>query len=288
MEFFTTLNYSHLFLGCKKMGFLKRGQQNVESLIPLVLIAILAIFVAAKFGFIDVSGVPILSALVPAPVIKVGVVGHASSDLKNMLEAEVFRVQGVRYAGDIPQEVLYPGVLDNFDIIVVQGTQICDRTAREVIADKVKAGGKLILVGDSCTRVTDDPNAVGWDVGIGTMGDVVPALVGGPTHEREPIKRVGVSGKFKVIEPDHPLFNGIKNFGFNGNLVEVYPKANANVLAFIDESASGRVTLPAQYAILESKGLLTGKVVYLAYDPTVGTSREMFLNLVLYLKGAKG
>ncbi len=270
------------------MVFGKRGQQHAESLIPLVLIAILAIFVAAKFGFIDVSGVPLLSAIVPAPVIKIGVVGRASSDVKAMLETEVFRVQGIRYAGDIPQEVLYPGVLDNFDIVIVQGTQICDRTAREVIADKVKSGGKMVLVGDSCTRVTDDPNAVGWDVGIGTLGDVVPVLVGGPTHEREPIRRTGVSGKFKVIDVNHPIFNGIKNFGFNGNLVEVYPKTNANVLAFIDESASGRVTLPAQYAILESKGLLSGKVVYLAYDPTVKTSREMFLNMVLYLKGAKG
>ncbi len=270
------------------MGYMKRGQQHTESLIPIVLIAVLAIFVAAKFGWIDVSGVPLLNMLVPAPVIKVGVVGRASSDVRGMLETEVFRVQGIRYAGDIPQEVLYPGVLDNFDIVIVQGTQVCDRTAREVLADKVKSGGKLILVGDSCTRVTDDPNAVGWDVGIGTLGDIVPAMVGGPTHEREPVRRSGVSGKFKIIAFDHPIFNGIKNFGFNGNLVEVYPKANANVLAFIDESASGKVTLPAEYAILETKSLLSGKVLYLAYDPTVTTSREMFLNMILYLKGAKG
>ncbi|MFQ5405831.1 MAG: hypothetical protein ACE5DI_01600 [Candidatus Micrarchaeia archaeon] len=268
----------------------RRGseQSGGESLIPLVLIAVLAVFVAAKFGFIDVSGVPILSALVPAPVIKVGVIGRASSDLKTMLETEVFRVQGIRYAGDIPQNALYAPTLDNFDIIIVQGTTVCDRTAREVISDRVKGGGKLIIVGDACTRVTDDPNAVGWDVGIGTLGDVVPAVVGGPTHEREPIKRSGVSGKFKVIAVDHPIFNGIKNFGFHGNIVEVYPKSNSKVLAFVDESASGRTTLPAQYAILESRSLLAGKVIYLAYEPTQKTSREMFLNMLLYLKGSKG
>ncbi len=261
--------------------------------IALIALAILfalipfSLFVAAKFGFIDFSGVPIANMLLPAPEIKVGVVGRASSDLKSMLESEVFRVQGIRYAGDIPPDVLYPGVLDNFDIVIVQGTQICDRTAREVISEKVKSGGKLILVGDSCTRVTDEPDAFGWDVGIGTLGDVVPAMLGGPTKEREPIIRTNVAGKYKIIDPVHPIFNEIKSFNFNGNLVEVYPKTNADVLAFIDESASGRVTLPAQYAILETKGLLAGKTLYLAYDPTLKTSREMFLNMILYLKGAK-
>lgn len=267
---------------------MKRGQ-NAESIIPLVLIAILAIFVAAKFGIIDGSQIPLVGGLLgSSQTIKVGVVGHASSDIKNMLAAEDFRVQGMRYAGEIKQEVLYPGVLDSFDIIIIQGTQICDRTAREVIADKVKNGGKLVLIGDACTRVTDDPNAVGWKVGIGTLGDVVPASVGGPTHEREPVKRTGVSGKFKVIEQDHPMFNGIKNFGFNGNLVEVFPDANARVLAFVDESSSGKVTDQAFFAILESKSMLSGKVIYLAYDPTESTSRNMFLNMLLYMKGAKG
>ncbi len=266
----------------------KRGQSNLESSIPLILIVVLAIFVAAKFGFIDVSGIPVLNQIIPAPVMKVAVVGRASPELKKMLEAEDFRVTGVYYSGDLKQEILYPGVLNNFDIVILENTATCDRTARRVIADKVKSGGKLIIIGDACTRVTDDPNALGWDVGIGTMGDIVPATIGGVTHEREPIRRIGVNGKFKVIDQFHPIFNGIKNFGFQGDIVQVYPKSNAEVLAYVDLSPSGKVTEPAMFAIAESKSLIGGKVMYLAYNPTDGTSRNMFLNMLLYLKGAKG
>ena len=266
----------------------KRGQSNIESSIPLILIVILAVFVAAKFGFIDVSGIPILNQIIPAPTIKVAVVGRASAGLKAMLEAEDFRMSGVYYAGDLKQEILYPGVLNNFDIVILENTATCDRVARRVIADKVKSGGKLIIVGDACTRVSDDPNALGWDVGIGTMGDIVPATIGGVTHEREPIRKIGVSGKFKIIDPFHPIFNGIKNYGFSGDVVKVYPKADANVLAFVDLSPSGKVTEPAMYAILESRAFIGGKVVFLAYNPTERTSRNMFLNTLIYLKGSKG
>ncbi len=220
-------------------------------------------------------------------MIKIGVVGKASNELRTMLDSEVFRVQGIRYAGYIPQEVLYPEAIDNFDIVIVQGTKICDRTAREVIADKVKSGGKMILVGDSCTRVTDDPDLFGWNISIGTLGEIVPAKINESTNKGEPLIRTNITGKYQAIDPDHPIFAGIKNFGFNGNFVEAYPTANANVLALIQESTMLRFPLPAQYAILESKNPQKGKVLYLAYEPTPKTGREMFLNMILYLKGAK-
>ncbi len=275
---------------------MKRGQygapagRSFESVIPLVLIVILAVFIAGKFGLVDLSSIPGVGGLFPKPYIKVVVIGHESEALRSVMTAEDFRVAGVNYIGSIPQEAITPGSLNSYDIIVLQGSTVCDRTARKVIADRVKAGGKLIVVGDACTRVTDDANAVGWDIGIGSLGDVIPVTYGGVLfHESTGQSTVSVpSGKFKIIAPDHPIFNGIKNFGFTGVVTRVLPNANSNALAYID-TYFGRVTAPATFAIVESQGLLTGKTLYYSFDPGLAfASRNMLLNSLLYLKGAKG
>ncbi|MFH1200021.1 MAG: hypothetical protein V1708_03055, partial [Candidatus Micrarchaeota archaeon] len=202
---------------------------------------------------------------------------------------EEFRTNGIYYGtGDgLRPDQLFGGVLKPFDVIVLQGQQTCDRSARKTITDWVKSGGKLIVIGDACTRVTDDPAAVGWDVGIGLLGDVMPAKIGGVTPEREPITTGCSSGKFKFLNPEHPIQSGIKNFQFSGRTINVFPNSNSQLVATIDCSDTGRVSAPATYAILESSGILTGKVVYYAFDPGV-TSRNMFLNTLKYLKSQRG
>lgn len=258
-----------------------------ESLIPIILIIILAIFIAGKFGWIDLHSLPIIGGLFPAPYLKVIVIGRASPAMDYLLKAEDYRIAGIAYAGSINQEVVVPGTLNNFDIIILQGNAVCDRTARKTIADRVKNGGKLIVVGNACTRVSDDPNAVGWDIGIGLLGDVMPVRFGGVLmHEKTGRERIFADGKFKIVAPDHPVFNGITNFGFTGELTNVFPNANSDVLAYVD-TYMGRPTSPATFAIVESKGFLAGKTVYFAFDPAT-TSRNMFLNTLLYVKGAKG
>ncbi|MEK6924128.1 MAG: hypothetical protein AABW54_02735 [Candidatus Micrarchaeota archaeon] len=257
------------------------------------MIAILAIFLAGRFGIVDFSGVPVLNSIFPSPKITVGVVGRSSYDMRALLESEDYRVTGVYFAGDIDQKVIYPGVLNNFDVIILQGESTCDRTARKVIADRVKAGGKLIVVGDACTRVSDDRAAYGWDIGIGSLGDVVPVVGGGVTKELEMLQTNAVRGKFKVVAVNHPVFNGVKNFGFDSEITAItVPKPNAEILAYIDASSIGKVTAPSLFAIVESKGLFSGKTIYFAFDPATvaaqGTGRNMFLNTLLYLRGAKG
>ncbi len=97
---------------------------------------------------------------------------------------------------------------------------------------------------------------------------------------------VWADGRFKIIAQDHPIFNGILNFGFSDKLVNVFPNANSNVLAYVD-MYGGKPTSPATYAIVESQGFLSGKTLYFAFDPST-TSRNLFLNVLLYIKGAKG
>ncbi|OIO28421.1 hypothetical protein AUJ16_01205 [Candidatus Micrarchaeota archaeon CG1_02_60_51] len=259
-----------------------------ESLIPLVLILILGIFIAGKLGYIQLNSLPVVGSLFPAPYINVIVIGHASPQLEYYLKSENYRVAGINYMGYVPQEAVVPGTLNKFDIIILQGSTICDRTARRTITDRVKAGGKLMVIGDACTRVNDDPNALGWDIGIGLLGDVMPVTYGGVLmHEATGQSRIYAEGKFRIIAPDHPMFNGIKNSQFSGTLTNVYPTANANVLAYI-ETYMGKPTSPATFGILESQGFLSGKTIYFAFDPGTQTGREMLQNTLLYLKGAKG
>ena len=271
----------------KKKGQYAPTQSYGESLIPLILIVVLGLFIAGKFGYIDLHSMPVVGSLFPAPYIKVVTVGRASHQFEYLIQSENMRVAGISYAGSISPDALVPGSLNNFDIIVLQGSTTCDRVARQAITERVKGGGKLVVIGDACTRVTDDPNALGWDIGIGLLGDVMPVRYGGVLmHEKTGQTRVLADGKFKIISPDHQMFNGITNFAFSGTLTNVFPNSNANVLAYI-ESYLGKSTSPATYGIVESQCLFSGKTVYFAFDPGT-TSREMMQNMLLYIKGASG
>ncbi|HLC38230.1 MAG TPA: hypothetical protein VJI71_02135, partial [Candidatus Norongarragalinales archaeon] len=195
-------------------------------------------------------------------------------------------------------EAIYPGVLKNFDMIILQNSPICDRAARTEITNAVKSGKKLIVIGDACTRVSDDPTAVGWDVGIGLMGDIMPVTYSGNLfHERsgQTLNQI-IQGKFQIIDQDSPVFNGIVNHGvFESYYVNIYPKPNSNVLALVEEFG-GRPTAATTYAVIESKGMLTaGKVMYFSFDPATTLDPlgqkpryHMLLNALLYMKGAKG
>ncbi|HIH21011.1 TPA: hypothetical protein HA244_07130 [Candidatus Micrarchaeota archaeon] len=279
-------------------GFNKKGQQYAESVIPIILIVVLGLFIAAKFGYIDLSSVPVVGGLFPQAYIRIAVVGSPSPQLNDYLRSEQYRLAGVAYAVPIRQEAIYPGVLKNFDIILLQNSPVCDRTARKEIADAVKSGKKLIVIGDACTRVSDDPTAVGWDIGIGLIGDVMPVTYSGNLfHERSGQTLVNIAqGKFQIIDQESPIFNGIVNHGiFESTFVNVYPKANSGVLALIEEYG-GSTTSATTYAIIESRGMLSaGKTLYFSFDPATELTPtgqkpryQMLLNALLYLKGAKG
>ncbi|HLD63167.1 MAG TPA: hypothetical protein VI875_04855 [Candidatus Norongarragalinales archaeon] len=272
----------------------KRGQQSyAESVIPIILIIILALFIAAKLGYIDLSSMPLVGGLFPQSYIRIAVIGSPSPQLNDFLRSEQYRLAGVSYAVPIRQEAVKPGVLKNFDLIIAQNSRVCDRDARKEITKAVESGKKLLLIGDACTAVTDDPTAAGWDVGIGLMGNIMPVQWGGNLfHERGQTIVNVQQGKFQIIDQEHPIFNGILNHGvFEDTYTNVYPKANSGVLAYVEEFG-GRPTSAVTYAIIESKGMLaSGKVMYFSFDPATANPTgqyHLLLNTLLYLKGAKG
>jgi hypothetical protein len=260
---------------------------HFEGAIPLILILILAVFVAGKFGLVDLHSVPLVGGLFPAPTIKVVCVGTCSNGVKDYLASAEARTSNIMFQGELsPREGIFPGVLNNFDVVILQNEKYCDRTAREVIANKVRSGGKLIVVGDACTLVRDDRSILGWGF---LMQDVTPAIIGGPTAKEEPVRRTPTNGEFRIVDQQHPIFGGavpgIKDFKFNAQLVEVIPASNAKILALVVDK-TGQPEEKSFFAILESGGLF-GKTIYFSYDPGVFGSqkgRELFINAIKYLK----
>lgn len=194
--------------------------------------------------------------------------------LRGLIGAEDFRIAGIQYVADIKPEFLVPGVLDHFDVVLLYNATVCDRTARQVLADFVEKGGKLGVFGDSCTRVVDSPQT-GWSIGNNRFGEMMPGVFQG-------VQDVDV--KLRIYSVDHPIFNGIKNTQIQESVSLVRPSVNATVLAFMNSTDLESGT--ALYGILE-KPFGKGRVVYFAYDPfpgiRTGGSRNMLLNLLQYL-----
>src|SRR3989344_578125 len=254
---------------------------HLESSIPLILIIILAIFIAGNFGIINLGDIPFIGSTFGGQQIRVGVVGTPSTGLKSYLISSDAQFAKIKYAWNLRAESLRAtGSLKLFDVIVLQGQPICDRTSRRIITGWVRGGGKLIVVGDACTRVNDDNSVLGWDIGVGLLGEIMPVKIGGLTSQAEPIKYGCSSGTFTWAQFDSPIRSGAKDYLFSGRTIETIPY-NGNIVAYIDCGSSGRGSTATTPAIVESSSLLGGKVIYFSYDPGVNgdaAGRTVFLN----------
>jgi hypothetical protein len=87
-----------------------------------------------------------------------------------------------------------------------------------------------------------------------------------------------------IVDRTHAVASGISlQQNFTGTISTAKPSGNSKIIALV--SLVG--TEDAFYGIVETTALLAGKVLYYGFDPAK-VSREMFLNTLLYLKGAKG
>jgi len=262
---------------------LKRGQKGgAEGAIPIILLLILALFIAGKFGLVDLSGVPVVGQLVSQKQTKILVIGHLSPQMNEILTSEDFTLKGVTVMPDMdPETIARFTTLSKYDIIILQNQRTCSYSAREKIADRVKAGGKLIVIGDACTRVPEDPTVFGWKIGIHTLADVMPVEIG-------KLRKTFTQGRLEVYDFEHPVFAGVTDVGqrgyydFSGEIVEVSP--SGEVLAGIDPG-EGKVWI----GMVESRGLGLGKVLYFSFDPATATqSKTLLYQTILYLTGRKG
>ncbi|NYZ74663.1 hypothetical protein H0O03_00135 [Candidatus Micrarchaeota archaeon] len=261
---------------------MKRGQKGgAEGAIPIILLLILAVFIAGKFGLVDLSGVPVVGQLISQKQTKILVIGHLSPQMNDLLAGEEFALKGVTFIEMDPEIIARVTTLSKYDIIILENQRTCSYAAREKIADRVKAGGKLIVIGDACTRVPEDSTVFGWKIGIHTLADVMPVEIG-------KLRKTFTQGRLEVYDFEHPIFSGTTTPGqsgyydFSGEIVEVSP--TGEVLAGID-TGEGKVWI----GMVESRGLSLGKVLYFAFDPATATgSKTLLYQTILYLTGRKG
>ncbi|MFH1443280.1 MAG: hypothetical protein ABIG96_04570 [Candidatus Micrarchaeota archaeon] len=215
----------------------------------------------------------------PKNDIKVGVIGNPSTGLVNYLQSADARYASIYYSGILSSEGIIPeGSLNKYDIVVLQNIPTCDRYAQKTISDWVKAGGKLIVVGDACSRM-DVAGPIGWEKGF--LGDVIPAKLRAASDGG--IKEYTCSsGTYRPVEVGHPIMAGLGDFHFRGGMIDVAPISETKLVAAIDCPDGGADSLPSYYAILQRLELTKGKSIYFSYDPGI-SSPTLLGNLFDYL-----
>ncbi len=276
----------------------KRGQygaptgMHAESAVPLILIAILAVFLAGKFGIIPLDNIPILNQVVPSSDVGILIFGN-DPDLFQLLGSAEFQgvgginVRPVQYQIDDTAQFLVKN--PNIKVIILSGEQYCPPAFRKAVADRVRAGASMIVIGDACTKVRGDATVIGWNVGINSLGSVMPVEIGGLSTRKQPIVTYDASGTFRITQPDHPIFGGgpsggQKDFAFSEQVTDVTPKANAEVLGQIDTGYGNRNL----YAIIEGKSFPAGKVMYFTFNPAKTPTPLLVRNTLLYMSNKQG
>lgn len=217
--------------------------------------------------------------------LRVVVVGEPSYNFEYFIHTENMRLAGIMYAGKISPDFLMPGTLDSFDVVIVTGAEYCNRDALDALKQYLDDGGKMILVGNACTRVPEMEGA-GWNVWGNGFDDYVPVRFVG-TRE--------INSTFRISKIDHPVVNGLTNFEFAGTIAVVELKKNyagLGNLAFFSDNETDSWSVDAMPAIAEYHGCTPidehscegfRQIYYLSFDPGLA-SRELFLNILLTLK----
>jgi len=262
--------------------------RNLEALIPIILIVIIAVFLGHKFGFWEI---PFLGG---ADQIQMLVIGQPSidmlADLDNQRDLVYYRVKDASDLDAAPQDQLA-----QYDIVLLDqhmGQTFYDksvsRTLGEALENYVKTGGKLIVVMDSAiyrsggiygTSVASD--IVGWKA---TFGDIIPVECDlGPNDVPTCQTPIPTTAKIHRLDFDHKIMEGIEVAPANPaygplSLITFDVKPTGNQVAYIKHIATAK-NFPA---IVENKTLVGGKVIYFNYDPAV--TPGIWQNTLEYLR----
>src|SRR3989338_7025228 len=156
---------------------------NLEGLIPLILILIIAFFLAIKFNIVTgstpvIGPVATMFGLADKPI-KLLVIGKSSPEVIDVLNKNpdlvVYRIKSPHELERNPKEQIA-----QYDVVILDQSQEADKAISLRLGDAlnswVKGGGNLVTVMDSGIRRTGLGgqgafDVVGWQ---GTIGDVVP------------------------------------------------------------------------------------------------------------------
>ncbi len=261
--------------------------RNLEALIPLILIVIIAAFLGHKFGLWEI---PFLGG---PEQIQMLVIGYPSvdllADLENQTDLVYYRVKNASDLDIAPQEQLaqYDIVLLDQHMGATPYEQSVSRTLGEALENYVRTGGKLIVVMDSGiyrsggiygTGVATD--VIGWKA---TFGDIIPVECDlGPGDIPTCTQPIAVTGRIHRIDFDHKIMEGIEIAPASAaypplSMITFKIKPAGNLVAQIK-----REGIADNYPGIVENRLLIGKVIYFNYDPAM--TPGIWQNTLEYLR----
>jgi len=248
----------------------RRRFHNIEGVLPLVLLVVIAFFV---LQFLHV--IPCVIPVGCGGGANVIVLGTPSQAVLNTLSGSEAQKKGISYPINLPPNNIWSmDTLKDYNVIILQGDPYFDMNIRELLKQYVDQGGNLIVVADAGSKHPDYANVAGWSWPSG-QGIPVPAQIVG---EWAGYSDVSYGSALTWAQPKHPIVEGLKLIGATTQtptqVVKVINKGK--IIAAVDTNEGN---MPA---IIEG-GSGFGKVIYFAYDP--GQTPEILLTTVKYLAG---
>ena len=261
--------------------------RNLEALIPIILIVIIAAFLGHRFGLWNI---PFLGG--PEQV-QVLVIGQPSidllADLDNQRDLVYYRVRDASDLDASPREQLaqYDLVLLDQHLGMTPYDKSISRTLGEALENYVRTGGKLVVVMDSGiyrsggiygTGVASD--VIGWRA---TFGDIIPVECDlGPGDYPTCTQPIATTGKIYRLKFDHQIMEGIEVAPADPrygplSLITFDVKPVGEQVAYIKHIATA-----SNYPGIVEKKLIIGKVIYFNYDPSI--TPGIWQNTLEYLR----
>ena len=261
-------------------GFRSRVASNIEGLIPLILILIIAAWAGDRLGFWNL---PFVGTVGTEPS-KMLIIGEPSVGVKAYLDDDRdlvrYTVRDAYALAVSPEQQL-----QQYQIIMLDQSAQADKSVPRVLGDAiqdwVKAGGKLIVVKDSGIYRAGASDVIGWKA---TFGDIMPVEC---NYEKDYVatctRPIRITGKIFQQDFKHPIMKGIEIAPAEPDatlFLETFNVApTGNQVAYIQNT-----TTSTYYpGIVEKTWFGVGKVIYFNYDP--GATKGILDNTIPYLTG---
>jgi len=273
--------------GAPAAGMKSKVTRNLEALIPIILIIIIAAFLGHRFGLWNI---PFLGGQEQVQMLVIGQPSvDLQADLDNQRDLVYYRVKDAADLDAAPADQLaqYDLVLIDQHLGATPYEKSISRTLGEALENYVRTGGKLIVVMDSAiyrsggiygTGVATD--VIGWRA---TFGDIIPVECDLGQNDlptcTNPIVTVG---KVHRLDFDSPIMEGIE-------VAPADPRYGPLTLITFDVKPTGtqvayikHIATASHYPGIVEKKLLVGKVIYFNYDPAI--TPGIWQNTLEYLR----
>jgi hypothetical protein len=240
--------------------------------LPIVSVLVIAIIGLVLFGITETDYVEVVEEPGEDLGIDVVVIGVPSANLVETISGKEAQLKDIQYPINFQPDYITLEMLQNYDVVILQGDPFFNMNTREAIGDYIQQGGGVIVVGDAGSKHPEYSNVAGWAWPSGN-GITVPAQLIG---EWAGYSDVATGSDLRIADINHPIVQGMKLASSKLDAPsQVFKTVSKGSAIIAIDSSEG--TVPA--VIEGSSG--QGKVIYFAYDP--GQTPSLLLRTVEYL-----